>query len=1074
MHHLRLRFAHFIALIPAAFAVGISLVMVVFCLLDVDVRPVFASPGFANGDIHVNVKDELSQNLVGALVGVGCPGGGTEAIAYTDADGNISAAAGTFVSANCDDGETLTVTVFKPGYITNTSFTATYHTGADNGTYDVTGVKYALKSVGLKSEAGGTIMSLANGSSSADVTLTPSVGVTIYSSVVRDEGLDSHPVIYIAATGSGEGDTVTIQLQNASADGGGADVAQFVKKTIDVSSISGASSQKTIDIENTAEGGDINTTTGFEYPLSVQVADQLGNGINISDLTTPPNLGGFGYYATNGTNKMYFTNVLSHQNLNIVNNGYVNATTTNSGLLVINGGVSTSLDVATHIVMGNAAVNTAGVTAGEGLDAGTSLKGLEFGAVLTGLTDELGNNLIDINPDYALTVRTGDDVGITCSPAGGRWYCAFPASVSGLIQVTKAGFITNTSTSFTMRTSDASPQSQAAVSGVLYGMKITQVRNEANEDVMPDGTDYAPGEGPFWFKAWDSNPRICDSNGLNPGPGSDLCNGTLLQSETYHDFGDGNKAWYLAVTDTDIGAADIVAEIPGYVTRISDGDIYPDPSATSQQLITFTPQEVVTSGTWTEADIQFPLKVHLGDELGNTLSNKNPVMSFDDSAAHYNSSFDSSDFYFAHTAYNGALAVSLDGFVDLNLAVDTGFSHITTDSNTQTMIYLSGTSPRLLPVTAGDTVTGSGLQYGLKVNVVQEGDNAPVNGSIVAVHNSSSDQYPLISEGDPTSYGCFDYGGGSTSYCEARIIDIGGNTNNLRVSNPTYSTKYVPFRNRIVGTDAQHIITAVLSIPRDRDVTVPTVLGHYPEDYSVNSATINPYVTFSKAMDPTTITHTSVRLCENIDCSSIVDADVTLTDGGTRATIIPTTVLQDGTTYWIQVTTSVKDLAGNALATTYGDIGFSQFDIETAPLAVTQVSTVANANGSVGAAIANGSFADGFAWKFNVTAPTDESYVQLKFSDFTSGSHTIAATNIRYCSDQAQTGNTCADDSEGTWKYITAADTYANGIIVFDHDLDPSVAGRQVEFHVEMSVPEATPAGSYSGSYGVFSSVPLG
>ena len=1070
MNHLRSRFARFIASTPAAFAVGTSLVIVVFCLLDVDVRPVFATPGFANGDIHVNVKDELSQNLAGGLVGFVCPGGGTAAYGYTDVDGNISAVAGSFPTADCQDGETITVSIYKPGFITNTSFTATYHTDADNGTYNVTGVAYALKSAALKSEAGGSIMSLENGSSSADVTLTPSAHVTIYSSVVRDEGFDNHPVIYIAATGSGTGDSVTIQLQNASADGG-AEVAQFVKKTIGVNSIFGASTQKTFDIENDADGGDINTATGFEYPLSVQVADQLGNGINISDLTTSPNLGGFGYYATNGATKMYFTNILSNQNLNISNNGYVNATVTNPGLLGVHGGISTSLDIATHILLGPADSNTDGITAGLGGDAGTAVKGLEFGAVLTALTDELGNNLIDINPDQALTVKTGNDLGVTCLPAGGQWYCPFPAFVSGVIQVAKDGFIKNTSSSFTARTSNASPQSQATVSDVLYGMKITQVQNEIHEDVMPeDGF-------PFYFQPYEENASICDEFGMNPGSGAVICQGTYLYSETFHNFGEGGKAWYLAVKDTDFGASHLVAEIPNYVIRTT-GDVYPDPSATTQQLITFTPDEVVTPETWTEADIQFPLKVSLGDELGNTLSYKNPVMSYDVSAAHYNSSFDSSNFYFAHTAYNGALAVSLDGFVDLNLAVDTGFSHITTDSNTQTMIYLSGTTPRTTPVAIGDTVTGSGLQYGLKVNVVQEGDHAPVNGSTVAVHNSAGDQYPLITM-DLGAYGCIDYEGGSTSYCEARISGIEGNTNNIRVMNDYYSTKYVPFTNRSAGTDPQHTITAVLGIPRDRDLTSPYIVAQYPENYSTNTATINPYITFSKAVDPTTVTSSSVTLCTDGDCTGSLSADVLLTNGGTRATIVPAQTLADGRTYWVRVTTGVKDLAGHQLTGFDGSQEYTQFDVETAPLAVTKITTVANTGGneidpSVGAATANGTFENGFAWVFKITAPMNEDTIQLKFSDFTSGLNTLAATNIRYCSNQAQNGSRCSDESEGTWKNMMAADTYGDGIFVLDHDADPSVAGRQIEIRVEMKVPEGTNAGSYSGSYGVHSSATIG
>ena len=1064
MIHFRLK--NFLAATPTALAVGLFALAATF---SVGVHPVFATPAFSNGDVHVNVKDELSQNVVGGLVGFACPGGGLTAIAYTDGGGNISAVAGTFPSADCQDGETITISVYKPGFITNTSFTATYHADADNGTYNVTDFKYALKTIALKSEVGGTITNLENGSSadgnpSPDVTIVPISGVTIYSSRVVDD------VIYIAATATGEGDSLSIQLQNASADGGGANVATFVKKTLDVTSISGAGSQKTVDIENEAAGGDINTATGFNYPLSVQVADQLGNGIDISALTSPsPNLGGFGYYTTNGSNKMYFSRVATSQNLNISYSGYRNVTATNSGLLGVNGGVSTSQNIATHILMGPADPNTAGIEAGQGGDIGVAVKGLEFAAYIPLITEELGTELGTINLGQAITVKTGDDFAVSCITSAGGWYCPLPLGQSTGIQVKKAGFITNMAFSFAGRSQDSDAQDSTMVSNVLYAMKVTQIQNEAYEDVMPtSGT-------PFTFEPFLSNGSNCDITGMIIGGGESICQGTYFYSQTYHDFGEGNKAWYFAVDDTDTGASYLDISIPNYINYQSPGDIYPDPSSSSQETITLTPNYV--SANWQEPAIAFPLKVSLRDELDNPITYRNATMTYNGVPAHHDTYMNGQDYFFLNTETSYGISVSLDGYVDLDLAVDNGLTNITTNTTVQTHINLGGTTPFTMFVMPGDTVTGSGLKHGLKVNVVQEGDNAPVtSGSYVAVHHSSGEEalYPAFD--GPGVSGCVNNEIDNVYYCETRISGIEGQINNIRVVNGHYSTKYVPFTNRAASTTAQQTITAILGIPTDRDLTAPLVYSSSPIADATNVATsVHPYVNFSEPLDPKTVNGSSVALCQTNGMGSCytIDANIVLANGGMRAIITPDHALSENTLYMVRVLTSVKDLAGNNFnAEGWQDLGV--FSTGATSLQVTQITTVANSNGTTGTALANDTYEDGFAWVFHITAPSNEDTIQLKFSDFTSGLNSLAATNIRYCSNQAQSGSKCSDSSEGSYQVITTANEYATGIFFNDNDLDLATPGRQVEIRVEMKVPETTVAGSYSGSYGVHSAATLG
>jgi len=108
-------------------------------------------------------------------------------------------------------------------------------------------------------------------------------------------------------------------------------------------------------------------------------------------------------------------------------------------------------------------------------------------------------------------------------------------------------------------------------------------------------------------------------------------------------------------------------------------------------------------------------------------------------------------------------------------------------------------------------------------------------------------------------------------------------------------------------------------------------------------------------------------------------------------------------------------------------------------------------------ATADGSYANGWEWTFNVTVPTLETQLQMKFADWVSSLNTIeVANNIRYSSAQA---------SNGPFE-ITAASTYG-GALSLTGDLDSGSAGRQIQIKVEARVPVGSEGGSYSTSYGI-------
>jgi hypothetical protein len=82
---------------------------------------------------------------------------------------------------------------------------------------------------------------------------------------------------------------------------------------------------------------------------------------------------------------------------------------------------------------------------------------------------------------------------------------------------------------------------------------------------------------------------------------------------------------------------------------------------------------------------------------------------------------------------------------------------------------------------------------------------------------------------------------------------------------------------------------------------------------------VQPTVTFSKAINPVTVTPTSVYISTNAtNNTGIVTASVTPIDGNTGVRITPASNLAAGTAYYLHVTTAVTDAAGqNTVATQF-------------------------------------------------------------------------------------------------------------------------------------------------------------
>lgn len=113
-------------------------------------------------------------------------------------------------------------------------------------------------------------------------------------------------------------------------------------------------------------------------------------------------------------------------------------------------------------------------------------------------------------------------------------------------------------------------------------------------------------------------------------------------------------------------------------------------------------------------------------------------------------------------------------------------------------------------------------------------------------------------------------------------------------------------------------------------------------------------------------------------------------------------------------------------------------------------------------AIADGTFANGWKYVFNVTIPTNETHFSIKFEDWytNASANTIAvANNMRISSAQA--------DNAGATILVTGANTYTVPTLNMVTDLDPAIDGIQVEVVVEVAIPMNTVNGNYSTNYGV-------
>ncbi len=137
-------------------------------------------------------------------------------------------------------------------------------------------------------------------------------------------------------------------------------------------------------------------------------------------------------------------------------------------------------------------------------------------------------------------------------------------------------------------------------------------------------------------------------------------------------------------------------------------------------------------------------------------------------------------------------------------------------------------------------------------------------------------------------------------------------------------------------------VTSTFTTVAPVDVSPPTVLSVIPVDNAADVAINAPIVvTFSEALLASTVTNSSVTL-STTQGGTPINASVTYDAGLSRATLTPSAPLANLTGYTVSVATTVKDLAGNALASTFS----SRFTTVAADVTPPTVTSFVPANGA--------------------------------------------------------------------------------------------------------------------------------
>jgi len=264
------------------------------------------------------------------------------------------------------------------------------------------------------------------------------------------------------------------------------------------------------------------------------------------------------------------------------------------------------------------------------------------------------------------------------------------------------------------------------------------------------------------------------------------------------------------------------------------------------------------------------------------------------------------------------------------------------EGNRQAVFTTSGASDTTAPTITGVSPSGTnvGLNAPVSIHFSEPLNPSSVNGTTVQLRNASSGAVIAAS---------LSYTAGGTVVTLTPTNPLSPSTNySIVVQGGASGVK--DLAGNALGSTATFGFTTV----PPADTTAPTITGTNPASGSTGiSIGTAITISLSEALSSSTVTGTTVQL-RNTSTGAVIAATLSYTAGSTIITLIPSSPLSSSTSYSIVVQggpSGLKDVAGNALASTFTASFSTAAAGDTTPPVVTGFSPTAGSTGvSIGTA----------------------------------------------------------------------------------------------------------------------------
>lgn len=246
------------------------------------------------------------------------------------------------------------------------------------------------------------------------------------------------------------------------------------------------------------------------------------------------------------------------------------------------------------------------------------------------------------------------------------------------------------------------------------------------------------------------------------------------------------------------------------------------------------------------------------------------------------------------------------------------------------------------------------------------------------------------------------------------------------------------------GTPIAATFTATFTTAAAADTTRPTISSVSPANLATGVALTAPVlITFSEAMDPATLTTTSITV--RPVGGAALSADLALSAGNTIATLTPASPLTFGAVYEVRVTTAVADIAGNTLLT-QSSTTFTALTDTTPPVPATGLALTRTSAGAINVAYTASASSDLATDKVRVKDGAGQT-----FSSHADGTELIAETARTPSAPVSRDVGSLAEgdvrsiavfskDAAGNWDAGTTATISLDGFVEYAQAAEASLA----------------------------------